>query len=81
MVLHHGSPPIGFDIILEFHAIRSVIIDTAEAVIYFAGWKNESVFFGMGDDVFEYICGHDSRFERPKIGQTGVFLVVVADRF
>jgi hypothetical protein len=59
MVLYHGFPPIGFEIVFQFDTIGSVIVYTAEAVIDFAGLEDETIFFAMGENIFKWICGHD----------------------
>ncbi len=47
MEANHRVPPILFDIVLELHPHRAVIVNSRQAIIYFTRWKYESVFLTM----------------------------------
>ncbi len=56
--VHHALPPIFADIFFQFDTVLSVIINGTETVVNFAGWKNEPVFFGVGNDFFKQVVLH-----------------------
>jgi hypothetical protein len=53
--LNHRFPPILFDVIFQFCAVLSVIVDCRKSVIDFAGRKNKTIFFSVGNHFFENI--------------------------
>ena len=63
MVLYHGFPPIGFDVVFQFGSVGSVIVYSAEPVVDFTGGEDEAVFFAVGNNVFEKVCGHGCVFD------------------
>ncbi len=53
--LHHRIPPVAFDVILQFHAVLSVIVNGSQTVVYFARREYESVLLAVSDQLFEQL--------------------------
>ena len=43
----HGIPPITLDVILQLHAVLTVVVNSRKSIVYFAGREHKAVFFGM----------------------------------
>ena len=58
MQQRHGIPPVTLDVILQLHAVLTVVIDRAESVVNLAGREYKAVFLAMGDDFLEcfFLC-------------------------
>ena len=52
---HHRLPPVLLYIVLELHAVLSVVIDRAQAVVDVTGGENEAVLFAVRHYLFENI--------------------------
>lgn len=60
---NHRIPPITLDIVLQLHAVLSVIVHGTESVIYLARGEYESVFLAMGDKFLEkFFLSHRNLF-------------------
>ena len=44
-LVNHGSPPSGFEIVFQFDAQRTVVVDPLQAAVDVAGLKNEASTF------------------------------------
>ena len=51
----HGFPPVLFDIVFQFHAVLTIVVDSAEAIVNVAGGEYETVLLAMGNDFLEYV--------------------------
>ena len=51
--VHHGLPPILFDVVFQFTTVLPIVIHGTQSVVDFTGWENEAIFLGMGNDFFE----------------------------
>src|SRR5262249_35272890 len=50
-VLQHRSPPLGFDVVLEQHAVVAVVIGRAEPAVDLRGREDEAAPFAERDDL------------------------------
>ena len=58
---HHGVPPVFLDIVFQFNAVWSVIIDGGEALgIDFRTGEHKAVFLAVAYNLLEYIFCHFS---------------------
>ena len=51
--LHHGLPPGLFDVVFQFDAELTVVVDSGEAIIDFRTGEDETVFFGVSHHFLE----------------------------
>ena len=59
----HRIPPIAFDVVLQLHAVLTVIVHGTESVVYLARGEYETVFLAMGDQLFEkFFLSHRNLF-------------------
>jgi len=59
----HRIPPIALDVVLQFHAVLSVIVYGTEPVVYLARREYESVLLAMGDQFLEkFFLSHRNLF-------------------
>lgn len=57
---HHRVPPVFLDVVLQFYAVWSVIVDGCEAIgIDFRTGKHEAIFLAMAYNLLKYIFCHD----------------------
>ncbi len=50
---HHRIPPVFPYVVLEFHAVLTVVVHGTQSVVYLAGGKNKTILLGMGNNVLE----------------------------
>ena len=51
----HCLPPVALDIVFQFHAVLSIIIDSTEAVIDFTRGEHKAIFLGVRHDFLENV--------------------------
>ncbi len=51
--LGHGLPPVAADVVLQLHAVRTVVVGGAEAVVDLAAGEHEAILLGMADEGLE----------------------------
>src|SRR5687767_5408957 len=58
--LGHAFPPIVAYILFQLGAVLAIVVYGTQAIVYFTGWENESVFFTMRYNRLEFIliCCH-----------------------
>ena len=60
---HHTLPPILLNIILQFYAVLSVVVNGSKAIVNITAGKDKSIFLAMGYDFLKYIfLRHTSNF-------------------
>ena len=54
----HRVPPVAFDVVFQFDAHLAVVIYGAQAIVYFARRKDESVLLAVGNQLLEefFLC-------------------------
>ena len=53
--LHHALPPILLDVVLQLHAVLSVVIYGAQSIVNLAAGEHETVLLAVGHYLLEYI--------------------------
>ena len=52
---HHSLPPVLLDVVFQFHAVLSVVVDCAETVVNVARREYEPIFLAVRHDFLEYV--------------------------
>ena len=60
---HHGRPPIGLDVVLQFDPELPVVIGGTQSIVDVAGGEHEAVFLGVSNHALEVVVllGHGQR--------------------
>ena len=55
---HHALPPVLLDVVLQFHAVLTVVIHSAQSVVNLAAGEDEAVFLAVRDDFLKnvFLC-------------------------
>jgi len=55
---HHALPPVLFDVVLQFHAVLTVVVHRAQSVVNLAAGEDEAVFLAVRDEFLKnvFLC-------------------------
>ena len=55
---HHALPPVLLDVVLEFNAVLTIVVNCAQTIINLAAREYETVLFAVTNDFLEnvFLC-------------------------